>query len=325
MTEEEFRNRYLAEIPTFNAYGKFINQRIINGIEESGKKTGDFIKIPSYPRVKEIGSVLSKAFFRNKNYEDPYLEITDKVGVRFVVLVTRDIEFTKNIIEKDEFWNYSKDRDFEEEREKNPLIFEYQSVHYILRNKESFLYENIQIPKNTPCEVQIRTLLQHAYSELTHDTIYKPQSISLPEIIRPIARSMALIETTDNIFNEVQMTILNANKEMNDFMKSLIDLYKCILQPEYEPKMNYLILDAYRDLLKEIAVSDIDSFLTRNSFLHEVIKSKTTISLLYRQPIILFLYFLIKMRRNVCKNNWPLTDEELRPLFTDLGIAFERN
>ncbi|MGE5458107.1 MAG: (p)ppGpp synthetase, partial [Methanococcaceae archaeon] len=90
-------------------------------------------------------------------------------------------------------------------------------------------------------------------------------------------------------------------------------------------KMNYLILDAYRDLLKEIAVSDIDSFLTRNSFLHEVIKSKTTISLLYRQPIILFLYFLIKMRRNVCKNNWPLTDEELRPLFTDLGIAFERN
>src|SRR3546814_12228521 len=30
----------------------------------------------------------------------------------------------------------------------------------------------------TPCEVQLRTLLQHAHSQLTHDTIYKPKTIA---------------------------------------------------------------------------------------------------------------------------------------------------
>lgn len=328
MTEEEFKIRYLSEIAIFNAYGGFVCQKITEGIIHklgNENKLKSFIKIPVLPRVKEIDSIISKAFFRNKNYSDPYQEITDKVGVRLVVLLVKDIELIKEVVESCNLWVFSKDRDFEEERKRNPLIFDYQSVHYIVRNKEPIDFEEQQIPINTPCEVQIRTILQHAYSELTHDTVYKPQSITSPEVIRSVARSMALIETTDKIFEEVNMILINANSNLNKFLESITELYKCIIKPDYEPKMNHFILDAYRDILNEVNISDLESFLNSSIYLNDIIKRNFGISLIYRQPIILFIYFLITKKKNICKKYWPLTDSELRPLFTDLGIAFERN
>jgi ppGpp synthetase/RelA/SpoT-type nucleotidyltranferase len=328
MTEDEFKILYSAELPIYSAYGNYVNQKITEGLLHklgNENKIKTFIKIPVTPRVKEIDSIISKAFFRNKNYANPYQEITDKVGVRFVVLLVKDIELIKEVVESYHLWEFSKDRDFEEERKKNPLIFDYQSVHYIVRNKERIDYEGQDIPINTPCEIQIRTLLQHAYSELTHDTVYKPQSITSPEVIRSVARSMALIETTDKIFEEVDMTLINANNNLNKFLESIAELYKCIIKPDYEPKMNYFILDAYRDVLNEVNVSDLESFLNSSSYLSDIIKRNFSASLIYRQPIILFIYYLITKKKNICKKYWPLTDSELRPLFTDLGIAFERN
>ncbi|MCV5435110.1 (p)ppGpp synthetase, partial [Escherichia coli] len=71
---------------------------------------------PSY-RLKDISSLIEKAFYRSKNYQNPYKEITDKVGVRFVVLLTDDIPIIKEIIENFNLWEYSEDRDFIKEKE----------------------------------------------------------------------------------------------------------------------------------------------------------------------------------------------------------------
>ncbi|RWP54341.1 MAG: hypothetical protein EOR07_34055 [Mesorhizobium sp.] len=43
----------------------------------------------------------------------------------------------------------------------------------MVRSKDELTFDGETIAAGTPCEIQVRTILQHAYSQLTHDTIYK--------------------------------------------------------------------------------------------------------------------------------------------------------
>ena len=114
-------------------------------------------------------------------------------------MVEEQIKIIQDIVEKSDLWEKSKDVDYEAAREKTPELFGYQSVHYIVRNKNSFERDNIVVEKNIPCEIQIRTLEQHAYAELSHDYIYKRKIIH-PQIKRNLAKIMALNETTDGLY-----------------------------------------------------------------------------------------------------------------------------
>src|ERR1019366_6806543 len=140
-------------------------------------------------------------------YQNPYEEIEDKVGLRFVVLLIEDIRTIEAAVKEAPHWVASLARDFEREQEARPYEFDYQSLHYVVRSALPFEFEGVVIPSDIPCEVQVRTLLQHAYSELTHDTIYKPNVRATPLLKRAAAKSMALIEATSDYFSSVSKTI----------------------------------------------------------------------------------------------------------------------
>jgi len=182
MNQRQFKERYARDIPAYKAYGHYVTGQIMEGITAKIGRPNlpQVVKIDPVPRVKEIGSLLEKAFYRKKPYTNPYSDITDKIGTRFVVLFLEQVDDICDIIESITAWDASKDRDYEEERKKHPVLFDYQSVHYIVRLKADLEIDGVIVPTGTPCEVQIRTLLQHAYSELTHDTIYKPHSSTDP-------------------------------------------------------------------------------------------------------------------------------------------------
>ena len=74
--------------------------------------------------------------------------------------------------------SWTKDKDYEAEKLAKPLEFSYQSVHYVLRSKAGLLLTASRLPEGLACEVQFRTLLQHAHSELMHGTLYKPKTIA---------------------------------------------------------------------------------------------------------------------------------------------------
>ena len=44
--------------------------------------------------------MLQKAFYRGKDYRSPYEDIEDKVGLRFVVLLTEDIRTIEAALKK---------------------------------------------------------------------------------------------------------------------------------------------------------------------------------------------------------------------------------
>ena len=321
MNETELTALYLLEKPIFENWGSYISQVIQDHIIESGYKTDLFLKVPVQPRLKDVKSLVAKAFYRGKQYKDPYKEITDKIGMRFVVLLVEEIGIIKNIIESVQEWEYSEDVDFVKIRDDLPELFTYQSVHYIIRNLSVIEYNGVKIPAGTPCEVQIRTLLQHAYAELTHDRVYKSDKTIIPQVKRKVARSMALIEATDELFMEVQ-NMLNAEDQLfRDFISAS---RKFVDTLDYEEKANRFIFDSYKGFVHDngIRPEQVVDFIEDKNYLIAKAKSSAEYSLIYKQPILFVLYYLISKYRNSSRELWPLNEKDLEPLYIDLGICF---
>ncbi|UTJ06210.1 GTP pyrophosphokinase [Arcobacter roscoffensis] len=313
MTEQEFIKKYEEESELYFNWGSFI----LKEIKVKAKANNLSFQIEPKVRIKDTLSLIAKAYYRNKNYKNPYLEITDKVGIRFVLLLNSEIHILDDIITKsDSRWVCSKDRDFEKERLDEPLAFDYQSMHYILTANLDIEYNNVIIPKGTTCEVQVRTLLQHAYSELSHSRVYKPSFDPDAKVKRVVAKSMAFLEATDDYFEEVNKQ-MNEIAAFNSLQKLTLLLEKTIgKEVTISEKYNYFIMDSFAEEFNNNSI-DISSYEEYK----KLVKKTFNKTFLNSQPIIFFIYYMIINKRSTLIKKWPLTKEELRPLFVQIGVS----
>ena len=319
----QFRTIYETQKPMYKAWGEYVKEYILRCLNESGYDCDSILKIPVNVRVKDTESIIAKAFFRaDKNYSDPINQITDKVGIRFVVMVEDQIKIFQNIIEKEELWVSSKDIDYEEARENSPELFNYQSVHYIVRNKKLFEKNNIIIEKNIPCEIQIRTLEQHAYAELSHDYVYKSNIVIAPLIRRSLAKSMALNETTDFLFSQVYNMVNEEKKKYANFTNSLLKIYPFKNRSE---KINREIYDNIECLVKkyDISTTKIYDFIEQNMHIIKNIEDRQDLYL-FMQPSVLLLYYLVRYHVNEFTRVWEYPSDTISLIYADLGISDER-
>lgn len=323
MTEAELIERWRAERPCYEAWGTFVRDEVQCALEKSfDLDVATFLKIPATPRLKDENSLLGKAFHRSKNYENPYLEIEDKVGVRFVVLLTSDITKVSSVVEDSAHWDWSLDKDFELDRESRPLEFAYQSKHYVVKAKPGVNVFGVAVPAGTPCELQIRTLLQHAHSELTHDNIYKrePNTEVSKKVERTVAKSMALIEAVDDFFAQVLDDLEQANQLERSALVVMQDLYKRFVGKDpLIDKTNALVLCAFRSELGSDLRDRLTAFLGKYEFIGQKIADRFDKQYTFRQPWILLAYLLVSSKPNYVREQWPLTLQEIEPVFTDLG------
>jgi putative GTP pyrophosphokinase len=108
MQEADLIRRYEAEQPLYAAWGRFVTGEISSAVLASlpaGQPLKHFLKVPPASRTKTVASLVGKAYIRGKNYVDPYAEITDKVGTRFVVLLLPDVDRVKTVVEASPFPN----------------------------------------------------------------------------------------------------------------------------------------------------------------------------------------------------------------------------
>lgn len=324
MSETEFLARWKAEKDSYAAWGNVIVKEILKGLcaLDTSLDPEVFVKIPARPRLKGDDSLLGKAFHRAKPYADPYSEIEDKIGVRFVVLLASDLLMLQKVIEAGQLWHWSLDKDYEQDREQRPLEFAYQSKHYVLRAKDDITDGCLTIPRQTPCEVQLRTLLQHAHSELTHDNIYKVQSgtqIS-SNVHRTVAKSMALIEAVDDFFERAIQQLAESTAVERAAMQSLSQLFHNFvgLAPGND-KSNALVLHALRKQITPNFHAQIEAMLQAKPFILDNIRARYGSIHAFRQPWILFAYLEVDCRPNQTQENWPLTPSEIKSVYTDLG------
>lgn len=323
MTEAEFIERWRAEKGFYEAWGAFVRDEIQRVLaSDLNIRVEYFLKIPAEPRVKEENSLLGKAFHRGKAYADPYQDIEDKVGVRFVVLLAADIGKISKIVEASPHWTWSLDKDFEADRESRPLEFSYQSKHYVVKAAKDLNVSGTVVCAGTPCELQIRTLLQHAHSELTHDNIYKrdPGTEVSKKIERTVAKSMALIEAVDDFFAQVLDDLEQANQEERASLLVMSELYQRFVgKTPLVDKTNALVLSAFRAELGPGLRDQLTTLFGKYPFINERIAERFDSQYTFRQPWILLAYYLVSVKPNVVREKWPLTLQEIEPVFTDLG------
>jgi ppGpp synthetase/RelA/SpoT-type nucleotidyltranferase len=321
--EQDFVSRWHQEREFYLAWGEYLSKTVIEELSHviAPLPTGYFLKTQVQPRLKADRNLIEKAFYRNKNYNAPYDDITDKVGTRFVVLLGREISTVVDVLEAIPGWTCSRDRDYEEEQKKNPIAFDYAAVHFVVRPKTDLEIDNVHVPASTPCEVQIKTILQHAYSELTHDTIYKPQIQATPEMQRNAAKAMALLEATNDYFEKVSDQVNEALNSVREITSNLTDVYKAAtgLQPR-PSQLEGLLLEAYEPGLALDYVNQTRSMLAERPFLAERIKERVSrLNPLFSQPAILLAYLDVVRRGPRALEQWPLTPSEMEPLLNDLG------
>jgi len=325
MNETELIEKWELEKPIYKAWGKYVVGSISQALEKKGKNLDIFLKTPAKYRLKEDSSLIDKAFYRpGKNYTDPYNQIEDKVGIRFVVLLLGDIKEICNVVQEHNAWTFDACKHFDEDKERDPLLFTYQSVHYILKSKEVLNIDNIKIPILTPCELQIRTLLQHAHAELTHDAIYKSKRTVQPKVQRTVAKSMALIETTDDFFTSVTEQLNYGPLDEHEIIDRLDGLYlSCTNIKSHTQKSSIVVWDEYEKFIDENLVDSIQKLLNNSdyNFLSEKIKNRYSENAFYQQSTVFFIYWMLINKKERLLSDWPFQRKLLEPLAMDLGVS----
>jgi putative GTP pyrophosphokinase len=327
MDSNNFRQYFEENRLTYDKWGKSIVDVIIRKLGDNPDLNPDlFIKIPPVPRIKSIESALGK--IGRKKYDDPVNQMTDLVGVRFVVLLSENIQVISDIIKAEEGWNVLNSKDFRDEISTSPKLFDYQSQHFEVRPRDDVEIEGTLVLRDICCEVQIRTLLQHAYAELVHDSIYKPVGPVPPKAERQVAKSMALMETTDDLFCSTMQILRDTNEPRSKVYRGLMNLYeerigRDLLKPD--EKTNFSVLDKFRSKINGDLLENVAQLIDEKKYIPEKVRARAPTSPFFAQPSSLFVYWLVNnIGTDEVHKDWPLPGyfRDLETVFSDLGLNY---
>ena len=153
-------------------------------------------------RVKERDSLGKKIDVKQDKYGD-LSEITDIAGIRVITYYDNDVNRVAEIIERE--FCVDKENSIDKREALDPEKFGYCSVHYVVSMNE----ERLKLPEcrayaGMKCEIQIRTVLQHAWAEIEHDLGYKSEIARPKDIRRSFSRLAGLLEVADKEFQEIR-------------------------------------------------------------------------------------------------------------------------
>lgn len=180
------------------------------------RQTGIESNFISY-RVKTKESLDKKITSKNK-YKS-LSEITDLVGFRIVAFYSTDIDAIAKIIDREFF--IDEDNSIDKRKAIEPDRFGYMSLHYIvsLKDKRANLPEYINF-KGFKFEIQIRTILQHAWAEIEHKLGYKSKSSMPSEIKRSLSILSGTLELVDSQFISIRDRLDNYDINVSEAIKS---------------------------------------------------------------------------------------------------------
>lgn len=317
MDLDEFRDALLERRPMLEAWGEFVSDSLVSAFKAGGVS----VQIQSM-RPKDVDSAIGK--LARKPYKDPLVEMTDLVGVRIVVPLSLELVRASEILESSTEWDYAKARDPEGEAQADPERFGYQSVHYELWPKHDRELGDVLVEKGTACEVQLRTLLQHAYAEVTHDHLYKSALAPPAKATRFMASSMALIETTDHLFCETMKLLDEERKNSSELLANLAELHAARVASgvRCDTKLNMAVLETFQEDIPNDLPRQIGSLLDENDYIVCRMRSRLRSDPFWSQPVALLAYWLVA-NDQLRADRWPFASsgDALRMVFSDLGRA----
>ncbi len=219
--------RYAHAAPAYAEYESFLK----TVLKELTAKVAPLAIVET--RAKRMASFAEKILRKRQAYQDPrdplppdpLIRLTDLCGGRVVCQTAEQVRAVCQLIENAFVVDWANSEDVSQRLK--PAEFGYRSVHYIVQPEPERLRNtgvNTPVPRillgfapeelgahaaaiPLKCEIQVRTLLEHASSDLGHDTIYKTE-LKIPDRIkRQYAALAAVLEGADREIERLLMTL----------------------------------------------------------------------------------------------------------------------
>ncbi|MDY7029967.1 MAG: (p)ppGpp synthetase, partial [Spirochaetota bacterium] len=192
----QLQEAYALKLPVYEEVLENFLRRLDRDLKEQG------VRFSLKFRVKSFSSYYKKMLRKIGGEKNPNNNpnIQDILGIRIVCPFLESLQSVEEILRS----HYTL---FEVERkgaEHSFREFGYQSIHLLLELpedlRESYPELDIDI-----CEVQIRTILQDAWSEVEHELVYKANFTPYDESLRrKLAALNANLSLSDVIFQEIR-------------------------------------------------------------------------------------------------------------------------
>lgn len=152
--------------------------------------------LPLSTRVKNLESFFDKIKRRNIN-NDYFNNIEDIAGVRVICIYFSDVEKIGKIIE-DNFELVRADRKTAYDRVD---VFGYLSDHYVVKLREESKLPSDEDLMDFKCEIQVRTILMHAWATVSHELDYKKERGISDVLKREMYAVSSLLYVADQRFD----------------------------------------------------------------------------------------------------------------------------
>jgi len=317
---DEARRRWREEQLAYEEFGKLVERRATSAVREQG------IWCEGSCRAKEIHSLVKKLLKGKHTYEN----LPDKAGARCVVRYLSDVE---SVIASVGRLFVCSEPDSKLDRLKEDRLG-YISTHVEVRLKSDDPQSQTYPPEHYCAELQIRTLAQHVWAEMSHSTVYKDEeSIArLPDsmnIKRRVNLMAGLIEVADREFDRLNREI-QVDPPAAIYKALERHYYKLtVKQPDTALSLQIikLLMSLYEGDVYQIT-QQIDRFVEANEHLlnsiYEHADEWSASALLY-QPEALMIFERLQNDQFAVREAWnrEFPEGELERVANDFGISFD--
>ncbi|MFZ5816319.1 MAG: GTP pyrophosphokinase [Bacillota bacterium] len=165
-------------------------------------------------RVKDPARLEEKLSRPGKSY-DSLTDVTDLLGLRIITYFANDVDRVVAVVDRE------LEIDLERSADKRPLNdpdrFGYASVHRVckLPQRRTQLAE-YRAFAGLRCEIQIRSILQHAWAEIEHDLGYKVARGIPVHLRRRFSLLAGLLELADDQFMRLRDELTQYSAQVTD-------------------------------------------------------------------------------------------------------------
>lgn len=190
-------------------------EKIAYGQMHDALKTCGVMVFQTSDRLKTEKSLAGKLEKKGDKYKS-ILDITDLLGMRIICYFSDDVDRIAELIERlfviDTLNSVDKRKMLDDDE------FGYMSLHFICSLRpDQAQDENL---RKIRFEIQIRSILQHAWAEINHDIGYKNTSGVPHWIVREFSRVAGLLEIADEEFMHIRDSSKNYHRDVAEKITS---------------------------------------------------------------------------------------------------------
>ena len=199
---EAILQEYQDNLPRFREVEQEVKEKLRQTLADAG-----LLVAAIESRVKAYDSLAGKLELKGHKYNS-LADLTDILGLRVITFYIDDVDKVASAVERlfEIDWENTVDKRKIHEIDS----FGYLSLHYIC-SVPGFPYR---------FEIQMRTLLQHAWANMDHDTGYK-SGVEIPKrYMRNMSRLAGMLELVDDEFSKIRIELTDYRRRVQALVRS---------------------------------------------------------------------------------------------------------